>query len=364
MAVIDMKAKRKEGVEAAEKLLQDALDGTYVEETVTISDPTTSTDEPPELADGATGEKTTEDKTDIEKLRAENASLKAELDRATAMLTDENSQTYKSRWEALQGQFRGKSQKVDELTDKIAKLEEKIEQLAAKPSTPEPELKMEDDPEYKADIEDGLGPRQATLNYQFRQKMAALEGETGKISEEVKATKGKATEIEQKAGRLEEYQAATSAERYATAESEAVPDWDTLMGTQAKNYNDQNPKFGEFLNQTVRGKTNLEWLKEFKANWDVQGVKEIFDAGRAFAGAKTETKQKPSERAEGYIEPDQTASRTFEPTGETPKIKRSQIKEFQRQIRAKQFKGTAEEREAFRRRIDDAILNQSVIEDV
>lgn len=370
MAVVDMKAKRKEGVEAAEKALQDAIEGKITEETVTIPDPTTSTDEPTSKADDTPGEvvkpvsKEDIPQTDIEKLQAENASLKAELARATTMLTDENSQTYKSRWEALQGQFRGKSQKVDELTEKIANLETKIEQLAARPSVPEPAPKMEDDPEYQADVEDGLGPRQAALNYQFRQKMATLEGKTGAIDEEIKATKGKATEIEQKTGKIEEYQAATAAERYAAAEAQAVPDWDSLMGTQDKGFADQNPKFSDFLKQNVRGKTNLEWLKDFKESWDVQGVKEIFDAGRAYAGEKpVVTKLKPSERAEGYLEPNQTASRTDEPTGEPPKMKRSQINEFKRQIRAKQFKGTAEEREAFRQRIDNAILTQSVIED-
>ena len=367
---VDMKAKRREKVEEAEKALRDALEGKAIEDVVTIPDPVTSTDEPtaiePQADTTPTSEEPTEkqepDTSANDKLQAEISSLKAELKRATDILSDENSQTYKSRWEALKGQFQGKSQKVDELTEKVAKLEAKIEQLSSAPSAPEP--KMEEDPEYLADIEDGLGPRQATLNYQFRQKMKMIEGKVGGVDEAIKATKGKAEEIEAKAKELETYQYANIAEKYAVAEATAVPDWDSLMGTEAMNFSDQNPKFTEFLGLVVRGKTNLQWLKDFKDKYDVQGVKEVFDAGRSYVGEKA-VKTKPSDKAAKYIEPDQTASRSLDVVDTTPKpLKRSEIREFQRQIRTKQYKGTQAEREVFQNRMANAILTQSVIEDI
>ena len=284
--------------------------------------------------------------------------LQSEVSRLTARLDDENSPTYKSRWDALKGQFNARGNEIESLTNKLTALEQ---QLTEKVKNPEP-VQMDDDPEY-AVLSEELGPAAAKIIYRQNQELKELQGKISGVDEELKATKGKTEKIEGETGQIKSHQANTEAERYAARISALVPDWSELMGTQEDDYATQNPKFTEYLKKSVRGKTNFQSLSEAYGAGDISTVKEIFDEGREFSGVTQKAPvPKPSSKADKFIEPGKTGQGTTEPTGQGAMIPESEIKALSTSIRMQTFKGTKVELEALKEKYRQAKIEGRVIE--
>lgn len=352
---MDPAAKRQQQADEARAALDAAVaDVTVVDEPAQVDEPAAAVDEPATIIPDASAD--TQPNPEI-------ARLQAEVSRLTARLDDENSPTYKSRWDALKGQFNARGTEIDTLMAKVAKLEQKLEEKAKQPGPPAP--KMEEDPEYLILVEE-VGEKAAKVIYRQQEELKTIKGQLGGVDEELKATKGKTEKIEGETGQIKERQASTEAERYAARIAQAVPDWNALMGTPDKEYADQAPKFTEFLQKSVRGKTNFQSLADAHNSGDIATVKEIFDEGRVYAGVTVKPTPaptaKPSSKADKFIEPGKTGQGTQEPTGVSEMIPESEIKALSTAIRMQTFKGTKAELDALKEKHRKARIEGRVIE--
>jgi hypothetical protein len=255
---------------------------------------------------------------------AEVETLKAEIARLTQRIDDDNNPTWKQRYSSQQGVINSQGEELRTIRAEMADLKRKLEEG---PKNPEPEpAKREDNPDYQA-LEKDLGAAAAKIIFNQQEELNSLKGKFGAVDEELKATKGKTEQIEEATDKIAGHQAQTESEKYASRVATAVPDWDALMGTQDRGFSDQNPKFTEFLQKVVRGKSNFQALADAHQSGDIAVIKEIFDEGRTYAGVAlspekdrekpTGEQEKPLSKAEQFLEPNKTAASTETNTQQT-----------------------------------------------
>ena len=282
--------------------------------------------------------------------------LLADIARLKAQLDDENSPTYKARWQSLQGMYNADTARLKAEVEELKRVAE------AKPDTPA--AVPFTDAEYATLVEE-VGETAAAILKPHGKSNPAQDAVVAELRAEIATLKGETKAASEMAERVNKTQATTAAERYATAQAEAIPDWDLLMGTEDKQFKNQNPKFTQFLQASTRGKSNFEWLKEYHSQGDLAQVKQIFDEGRAFVGApvpaapKAEAK-KPSADAEKFIEPDKTGKGAIVPAGVQEFIPHSEYNAFVESVKKGTFKGTREERTKLEAKYDKAFAENRI----
>ncbi len=283
----------------------------------------------------------------------DNTGLRAEVARLKAQLDDENNPTFKARWQSLQGMYNADTARLRAELDELKKTAE------AKPA-PAPITPFTDE-DYATLVEE-VGETAAKILKSHGKGNPAQNSIIAELKAEIATLKGETKAASDMAERVGKTQATTAAEQYATAQAKAIPDWDALMGTEDQQYANQNPKFTKFLQTTVRGKTNFDWLKECHTEGNLAGVKQIFDEGRIFAGAPSPaaTKPKPSSGAEKYIEPDKTGKGAAVPAGQQEIIPHSEYNAFVNSVKKGTFRGTREERAQLEAKYDKAFAENRI----
>jgi hypothetical protein len=278
--------------------------------------------------------------------------MQRQIDRLTAQLNDENSPTYKARYQSLQGMFNSETARLK------GELDEAKRALEAKPAAAE--IAPFTDEEYESLVEE-VGQTAADI-LKSRGKDSHQSAELAELKAELATLKGETKAASALAERVVQSQASTDAERYAAQQARAIPDWEALMGRADKQFTDQNPKFTEFLNQASRGKTNFDWLAEYHGQGNLAEVKLIFDEGRAYVGAAVPkpAAKKPSAGVERYIEPDKTGKGAPVAAVAAEIIPHGEYNRFVDSVKKGTFAGTRDERAKLEARYDAAFRENRI----
>lgn len=273
--------------------------------------------------------------------------LKAEVSRLTAILSDENNQTYKARYQSLQGMFNAET----------ARMRAEIEELKQAVAAPAPQPQTPDNSaEYDLLVEE-VGEKTAKILKPYLDKIASLEATVSGVSGEVKATKEKAVQVEK-------LQAQTADERFFSTLESTVPDWKKVNGWD-KDGIPQDPRFTGFMGQTIPG-TAMTYQDALTAHYQTRNavkVAEIFDLFKKTVGIiepQKQDKPKPSAEVDKYIEPDKTGKGANKPDPGPEIIPHSEYDAFVASLKKGTFKGTREERAKLEAKYDKAIAENRI----
>lgn len=206
--------------------------------------------EPYQQAPDSTGE--------LETLKSQLATATAELNRLKSQFDDENSQTFKARYQTAQGIAKAAGEELKALRSEIAELKAQY----AKGANSEPA-------ELPKKLVEDLGEDAARLVIELKSKIDSLEAANGELRNQITTT-GKTAE------ELKAAQAHTSANTFFSTLSTMVPDWKQLNG-----WGDTpgDSKFMAFLDEKpsdLLDETYDDLLKRYSQTGQVEKVAAIF----------------------------------------------------------------------------------------
>lgn len=265
------------------------------------------------------------------------AGLQNEVARLQQMLADENSPTYRHRFEVLQGKYNAE---IPRLTERLRELEAKASQSPVPPAK-----EKEPNPEYEAayaDLVEEHGPTTAKSLITIAQSIAREISAENQQKFEAQLQE-KLKPYDEQVAQLTQGQQATAEERFFSSLSSLAPDWKTINGW-APDGIPQDPKFTAFLDASVPGTdfTYDDLLLGHYRNGNAQKVKEVFDIFRAQNPAAA-TATPAQNEIEKYIDPNTTGKGTAPPDNNQPTYTQAQVDAFFDSRIKGTFRGTREE---------------------
>lgn len=272
--------------------------------------------------------------------------LREEIARLQAMLADENSPTYRHRFEVLQGKYNAE---IPRLTQQLRELEERVNEA--------PPDKPQQQPEYEEaynDLVDEHGPSTAKNLITIAQAIA--QQIVGKKEAELEARlQEKLRPFDEKVEQLTKGQQASAEQRFFESLDVLCPDWKEINGWRPAGIT-QDPKFTKFLSKTVPGSefTYNDLLINHYQKGNAPKVKEIFDIFKA--GNET----KPQKGIEQYVDPSKTGKGTAPPANQPKTYTQAQVDAFFDSRIKGTFRGTREEAQALENEYTKAIYEGRV----
>jgi hypothetical protein len=266
--------------------------------------------------------------------------LKAENDRLKAQLGDENSPSWRTKYNTLQGMF-------NRLNEEVKELKEQGKAHPATPDAPTPvDTRVFDHLVEEFGTETAEGIRK--LIGDQAEKIAAQ-----KLEEQLKP-------YQERIDRVEKTQVQSESDRFFTALSGAIPDWKKINGWGPDGI-EQSPAFGQFLDQPVPATdyTYNDLLQHHYQNGNVAKAAEIFNIYKASQGSEP-AKPKPS-GVEQYVDPGKTQRGTAPPDSNQKKTySLTDIDRFYDSVTKGTFRGTYEERVALEKEYHQSIIEGRV----
>lgn len=278
--------------------------------------------------------------------------LRAEVTRLQQLLADENSPTYRHRYEVLVGKYNAE---IPRLAEKIRELEARLNEAPAAPAAPQT------NPEYEAayhDLEEEYGPTTAKSILTIAQSLAQEQIAAAQQQFEAQLQE-RLQPYDEQVQQLAQTQAQTAQERFFSTLDALVPDWKQINGWRNEGIA-QNPAFGAFLNETVPGGdfTFNDLLLQHYKRGNALKVKEVFDIFKSRNTAAPAAP--PSKQVEQYIDPSKTGRGAAPPNNQPKTYTRAEIDSFYDSRLKGTFRGTREEAQRLEAEYEQAMLEGRV----
>ena len=275
---------------------------------------------------------------------ANDAALQAEVARLRAQLDDENSPTFKARWQSLQGMYNADT----------ARFRAELEELKTNPAkTAAPAVTPASDGIYNSLVEE-VGQTTADILKPYLDKIAALEATVTGVAGDVKTTKEKTAQVEA-------VQAQTEGERFYSELNRIAPDWKTINGWEPDGIK-QDPRLAGFVSQVIPG-TSLTYQDALERHYekrDVAKVAEIFNLFKKTTEVAKPAVKTPAADPSRYVEPDKTGKGVAVPAGAAEIIPHDEYNSFVNSVKKGTFSGTREERTRLEARYDKAFQENRI----
>lgn len=255
---------------------------------------------------------------------------------AAPQAEDENSPTYKQRWQSLQGQWQSMRSQNEQLTSRVNQLEQLIVTMQSAPPVQQPGQTQPESYITPKDVEDYGQEMVEFAQRVSRQENAELRGELERTQRVLMAMEQRLNGLQQvvpTVQKVAQTQRLTAEQEFFNGVASQVPQWETINA---------NPQFHQWLltPDPMTGITRQTYLEDAQRTLDVTRVVSIF---RAFApNAGTPAQAKPNTAAselERQISPGRTLAAGSPSTQEAKRWSRAEITKLYEDHRKGTFKG-------------------------
>ena len=287
--------------------------------------------------------------TTIDTVLADSDTASSEQDSQQAshqpVVEDENSPTYKQRWQTMDGQLRAAASRENQLSGRIQQLEQLLTTMQAQPAivneiAPAATVSAEDREAYGEDLVDFIG----------RSAKAVMEAENANLRKTVTELSDAMRSMQSTLPQVVQNQQLSADERFFSQLGNNVPDWETVNSSQ---------DFHTWLLDIdpMTGITRQTYLSEAQRERDVSRVANIFNTWKSLVGnIQTQQQGKTTARAtknelERQVAPSRSLSTAAPVSGDKQIWTSSLINQYFTDVRKGLYRGRDAERISLERDI-------------
>lgn len=263
---------------------------------------------------------------------------------------DENSLTYRQRWEALKGILGGERQKVEQLTEQVRYLSQQVQDLRASGNALSSQATV-------AEITDHLKALQEEYGEDYTVALRnAIRGEATQIINEALDKRMKT--VDEKLDHVEQESVKDRQLRFAAALEQRVPGWQQMLQTE---------DWALWLAGTrdpLSGASLRDLFLDANNKWDIDRITAILNSFKQATGRATPQPGNANntiDPRQRLVTPGRSQGTTAQPQAQ-PKIwTMAEINAFSRDVTSGRFRGREDEAARIEAEIDRANLEGRII---